>query len=402
MQFEVIRRSHLITDMSAPRDLSASIEAPRPGIAFLDLKAQFKTIREELIEAATRVLESQHFILGPEVEALEREVAQYVGTKFAVGCGSGSDALLLAQMALGIQPDDEIITTPFTFGATAGSIARLGARPVFVDIRSDTFNIDERQIEGAITSKTRAIMPVHLFGLPANMDAILAIAEKHHLAVIEDAAQAIGARWNERGIGSLGTFGCFSFFPSKNLGGAGDGGMVTTNDAQLAERLRILRVHGCREKYHYELVGINSRLDAFQAALLRVKLRHLKEWTEQRRQNALRYRELFAKHELAQRLALPYCRDVKGHVYNQYSIRALRRNELRAHLQSQGIPTEVYYPSSLHLEPAFAYLGYRAGDFPNAESASQEALSLPIYPELPLNSQRAVVAAIAEFYRGND
>jgi dTDP-4-amino-4,6-dideoxygalactose transaminase len=391
----------LITDMTTQRDLSASTGAPGTGIVFLDLKAQFATIREELMAAATRVLESQHFILGPEVEALEREAAQYVGAKFAIACGSGSDALLLAQMALGIEPNDEIITTPFTFGATAGSIARLGARPVFVDIRSDTFNIDERQIEGAITPRTRAIMPVHLFGLPANMDAILKLAEKHHLAVIEDAAQAIGARWEQRGVGSLGTLGCFSFFPSKNLGGAGDGGMVTTNDGQLAERLRTLRVHGCREKYHYELLGINSRLDALQAALLRVKLRHLDEWTDQRRRNALRYRELFAKHELAQRLALPYCNHPKGHVYNQYSIRALRRNELRAHLQNQGIPSEVYYPSPLHLEPAFAYLSYRAGDFPNAEAASQEALSLPIYPELPLKDQCAVAASIAQFYRGN-
>lgn len=387
--------------MSTQLDSSVCKGAPGPANVFLDLKAQFATIRQELVDAATRVLESQHFILGPEVEALEHEVAKYVGAKFAVGCASGSDALLLAQMALDIGPDDEVITTPFTFGATGGSIARLGARPVFVDIRSDTFNIDERQIEAAITPRTRAIMPVHLFGLPANMDLILSLAEKHHLAVIEDAAQAIGARWNERGIGSLGTMGCFSFFPSKNLGGMGDGGMVTTNDRQLAERLRILRVHGCREKYHYELLGINSRLDAIQAALLRVKLRHLDDWTGQRRRNAQRYGELFAKYDLAQRLSLPHCADPKSHVYNQYSIRALRRDALRTHLQSQGIPTEVYYPSPLHLEPAYSYLGYRAGDFPNAEAASQEALSLPIYAELPLESQLAVVASIARFYHHN-
>jgi dTDP-4-amino-4,6-dideoxygalactose transaminase len=392
----------LITDISTRRDSSASLPSAGTGFPFLDLKAQYATIGKELTDAAKRVLESQHFILGPEVEALEHEIAQYVGTRFAVGCGSGSDALLLAQMALGIEPDDEIITTPFTFGATAGSIARLRARPVFVDIRSDTFNIDERQIEGAITSKTRAIMPVHLFGLPANMGAILEIAEKHHLAVIEDAAQAIGARCNQRCVGSLGTMGCFSFFPSKNLGGAGDGGMITTNDPQIAERLRILRVHGTREKYHYELLGINSRLDALQAALIRVKLPYLDEWTDQRRRNALHYRELFAKHGLAQRLSLPYSKDLKSHVYNQYSIRALRRNELQAHLRRHEIPTEVYYPSPLHFEPAFAYLRYRPGDFPNAEAASQEALSLPIYPELTIENQRAVVMSIAQFYRGDN
>lgn len=388
----------MITDISAQLDSSVCNEVPSPANVFLDLKAQFATVRQELIDAAIRVLESQHFILGPEVEALEQEVAQYVGAKFAIGCASGSDALLLAQMALGIGPDDEVITSPFTFGATAGSIARLGARPVFVDIRSDTFNIDERQIEAAITSKTRAIMPVHLFGLPANMDSILRLAEKHHLAVIEDAAQAIGAQCDEKGVGSLGTVGCFSFFPSKNLGGLGDGGMVTTNDRELAERLRILRVHGCREKYHYELLGINSRLDAIQAALLRVKLRHVDDWTEQRRRNAQRYGELFAKYDLAQRLSLPRACHPKGHVYNQYSIRALRRNDLRRQLQAHGVPTEVYYPSPLHLEPAFSYLGYRSGDFPNAEAASQEALSLPIYAELPLASQVSVVASIAQFY----
>ena len=385
--------------MPAKRDLSTSPGTALPEIAFLDLKAQFATIREQLLSAATRVMESQHFILGPEVDALEREIAQYVGAKWAIGCGSGSDALLLAQMALGVEPNDEIITTPFTFGATAGAIARLGARPVFVDIRSDTFNIDERQIEGAITPRTRAIMPVHLFGLPANMDAISQIAEKHHLAVIEDAAQAIGARWDQRSVGCLGTVACFSFFPSKNLGGMGDGGMITTNDSQLAERLRILRVHGCREKYHYQLLGMNSRLDALQAALLRVKLPYLDEWTDKRRQNAVRYGGLFAEHELAQRIALPRSADANTHVYNQYSIRALRRDELRAYLQAHQIPTEIYYPSPLHLEPAFAYLGYRAGDFPNAEAASQEALSLPIYPELPTEAQRAVVAGIAQFYR---
>jgi dTDP-4-amino-4,6-dideoxygalactose transaminase len=378
---------------------SVSVEPPFAGMPFLDLKAQFEEIRDELLEAVTRVLESQHFILGPEVEALEREVAEYVGVDFAIGCASGSDALLLAQMAIGLGPEDEVITSPFTFGATAGSIARLGARPVFVDIHPDTFNFDERQLEAAITSRSRAIMPVHLFGLPANMDVVLDIAHKHDLAVIEDAAQAIGARWKEKSIGSLGTCGCFSFFPSKNLGGAGDGGMITTNDPQLAQRLRILRVHGARKKYRYELLGINSRIDALQAAILRVKLRYLDGWTDKRRRNAETYRELFVEYGLTEQLALPCAPESSFHVYNQFSIRAPRRDELQEYLRGQGIPSEVYYPSPLHVEPAFADLGYRIGDFPNAEAACREVLSLPIYPELTFDQQQAVVAAISRFYQ---
>jgi dTDP-4-amino-4,6-dideoxygalactose transaminase len=369
------------------------------NIPFLDLRAQFGDIRDEVLEAVTRVLESQHFILGPEVDALEHEIAEYAGVEFAIGCASGSDALLLSQMAIGIEMDDEVITSPFTFGATAGSIARLKARPVFVDIHPDTFNFDERQLEAAITPRTKAIMPVHLFGLPANMDVVLEIAHNHHLAVIEDAAQAIGARWKGKGIGSLGTCGCFSFFPSKNLGGAGDGGMITTNDPQLAQRLRLLRVHGAGKKYRYDLLGINSRLDAVQAAILRVKLRHLHNWTQGRRRNAETYHELFAEYQLTEQLALPYAPETSFHVYNQFSIRAPRRDELQGYLLERGIPTEVYYPSPLHVEPAFAYLGHGIGDFPNAEAACREVLSLPIYPELTLGQQRAVVAAISGFYQ---
>lgn len=383
----------------APPELPLSTEPSFAGALFLDLKGQFAEIGDEVVDAVTRVLRSQQFILGPEVEALEREVAEYVGAEFAIGCASGSDALLLAQMAIGIGPEDEIITSPFTFGATAGSIARLKARPVFVDIRPDTFNIDERQLESVITSRTRAVMPIHLFGLPANMDAILEIARNHGLAVIEDAAQAIGARWNEKGIGSLGTFGCFSFFPSKNLGGAGDGGMITTNDPELAERLRMLRVHGARRKYQYELLGINSRLDALQAAILRVKLRYLNKWTSQRRRNADNYGTLFDEYSLTRQVTMPCSPESSFHVYNQYSIRAPRRDELQQSLHRQGIATEVYYPSPLHFESAFAYLGHLDGDFPNAEATCREVLSLPIYPELTLHQQRAVVAAIAGFYQ---
>lgn len=376
----------------------STLTKPVRNFPFLDLKAQYSGIRDEVIDAVIRVLDSQHFILGPEVEALEKEVAEYVNARFAIACASGSDALLLALMALDVRPGDEVITTPFTFGATAGSIARLGARPVFVDIDPNTFNIDEGKIEAAITPKTRAIMPVHLFGLSAQMDAIVTLAQDRGIAVVEDAAQAIGARWKEQPIGSLGTFGCFSFFPSKNLGGAGDGGMVTTNDAELAQRLKVLRVHGTKKKYSYDLVGMNSRLDALQAAILRVKLPYLSDWAEGRRRNAERYGELFAEFGLTEIVKLPVTPETSVHVYNQYSVRVPRRDALQRHLKDQGIPTEIYYPGALHLQPAFAYLGHRAGEFPNAEAACADVLALPIYPELTEEQQRAVVSAISEFY----
>ena len=375
----------------------AEMSSPVP-VSLLDLKAQYAEIQSEIKDAVNRVLESQQFILGPTVEAFEAEIAQYVGAKFAVGCGSGSDALLLALKALGVGPDDEVITTPFTFGATADSIARLGARPVFVDIHPKTFNLDERQLEAALTHRTLAIMPVHLFGLPSNMNVILEIAGRRNIPVIEDAAQAIGSKWCGRRIGALGTFGCFSFFPSKNLGGAGDGGMITTNEFRLAQAVRTLRTHGSRRKYHYEVIGMNSRLDALQAAILRVKLRHLDRWTECRRRNSDRYRELIAEHGLQERISLPCAGSDGFHVYNQYTIRAPHRDELLVYLSKQGISTEIYYPAPLHLESAFRYLKYGTGAFPQAEAACREVLSLPIYPELTAEKQQAVVAAIASFY----
>jgi dTDP-4-amino-4,6-dideoxygalactose transaminase len=364
---------------------------------FLDLKAQYASIRQEVLDAVTRVLESQHFILGPEVEALEKEVCLLTNSSHAVACASGSDALILALLALEIGRGDEVITTPFTFVASAGSIARVGAKPVFVDIDPETFNISSKAIKRALTPRTKAIMPVHLFGLSADMNEINEIAVGQRIAVIEDAAQAISARYEGRAVGSLGVMGCFSFFPSKNLGGAGDGGLVTTQDAALAERLRLLRVHGARKKYEYELLGMNSRLDALQAAILRVKLRHLEQWTAERRRNAERYRELFHEFRLESMIRSPLTPPSFAHIYNQFTIRVRERDALCEHLQTRGIPTEIYYPKPLHLQKAFAYLGHKLGDYPVSEAASSEVVSLPIYPELTEEQQRAVVAAIADF-----
>jgi dTDP-4-amino-4,6-dideoxygalactose transaminase len=364
---------------------------------FLDLKAQFASIREEVASAVGRVLESQQLIMGPEVAAFEKEVAEFAHCKFAVGCASGSDALLLALMAYGIGPGDEVITTPFTFVATAGSIARLCARPVFVDIEPATYNLDPQKLEAAITPRTRAILPVHLFGLPAEMDSITAIAGRYALPVIEDAAQSIGAQYRNRPAGSIGHAGCFSFFPSKNLGGAGDGGMIVTSDPQIADRLKLLRQHGSREKYSYEILGMNSRLDALQAAILRVKLKHLSAWTAARQRNAERYQTLFSELGLQEAVGLPLVPEGSVHVYNQYVIRTKRRDGLRSALRQHGIPTEIYYPSALHLQPAFADLGYSQGDFPVAEAACAEVLALPIYPELTERQQRLVVECAEAF-----
>lgn len=375
------------------------VPAPAMQFPYLDLKAQYKTIRVEISEAIERVMESQHFILGKEVEQFEAEVANWLGVRHAISCASGSDALVLAMMAADIGPGDEVITSPFTFVATGGSIARVGATPVFVDIDPQTYNISAAAVEAATTKRTRAIMPVHLFGLPADMDPLLKLANEYSLCVIEDAAQAIGARYKGDNVGLLGDFGCFSFFPSKNLGGAGDGGLVTTEDPQVAEKLRMLRVHGSKKKYHHELLGMNSRLDELQAAILRVKLRHLNAWTEARRQRAERYRAMFEAACLSPLLGIPpdSGRDFY-HVYNQFTIRCGSRDELKDHLRREGVPTEIYYPLPLHLQPAFKQLGYSAGQLPFSEAASREVLSLPAYPELTDTQQEHVVHSISRFY----
>jgi len=375
-----------------------SPQTPKPAFDFLDLKAQFATIREEVMAAVTRVMESQHFILGPEVKQFEEEIAAKLGAKHAIGCASGTDALILALMAAQIGPGDEVITTPFSFIATAGSIAHIGAKPVFVDIDPVTFNINPGLIEAAITPRTRAIMPVHLFGLPADMEPILNVARAHDLVVIEDAAQAIAARYDGHFVGTMGDFGCFSFFPSKNLGGAGDGGLVTTNDPSLAERLRMLRVHGSKKKYFHDILGTNSRLDALQAAILRVKLNHLDSWAHARRSHADRYRRLFDARNFGSFITCPAAPPAKfHHVYNQFTIRCLFRDALRESLRQAGVPSEIYYPLCLHLQPAFAYLGHSIGNLSVAETASKEVLSLPVFPELSSTQQDLVAKAIAEF-----
>jgi dTDP-4-amino-4,6-dideoxygalactose transaminase len=384
---------------SAADKKADSQETVQPAFPFLDLRAQFSSIREEVMAAVTRVLERQQFILGPEVKQFEDEIAAKLGAQHAISCASGTDALILVLMAVEIGPGDEVITTPFSFVATAGAIAQVGARPIFVDIEPDTFNLDPDKLEAAITPSTSAIMPVHLFGLPADLDPILAIARARNLVVIEDAAQAIGSRYGGRFAGTIGDFGCFSFFPSKNLGAAGDGGLITTNNAAMAERLRMIRVHGSKRKYFNDLQGINSRLDALQAAILRVKLRHLDRWAEGRAARSQRYRQLFDEKGLARFVHYPPPPPAAfHHVYNQFTMRVPRRDELKHCLDKAGIPTEIYYPLCLHLQKAFSSLAYQSGDFPVAEKASQEVLSLPVFPELTDAQQDAVVKAIEDFY----
>jgi dTDP-4-amino-4,6-dideoxygalactose transaminase len=369
------------------------------NVPLLDLKEQNQTLRPEIEAALGRVLDTNGFILGDEVAELERELAAYCGTRHAIGCASGSDAILLALMAADIGPGDEVITTPYSFFATVSSITRLGATPVFVDIDPQTYNLDAAKLEGKITSRTRAIEPVHLYGQCADMTAINEIAAKHSVPVIEDAAQAIGAELDGVRAGALGAIGCFSFYPSKNLGGMGDGGFLTTNDDALAGKLRALRVHGAEEKYFHKYVGLNSRLDGFQGAVLRIKLPHLDGWTERRRANAAYYNRLFSEGIVSQRVIAPVERLGARHTYNQYVIRVPdARNALRSHLAEKGIGTDIYYPLPLHLQACFAYLGGRTGDLPQAEQAARETLALPIFPELRREQQEYVVDAIAEFF----
>jgi len=365
-------------------------------VPLLDLTAQYAQIRDEVRDAIDRVCASQQFILGSEVAAFEEELAGYCGIRYAVGVSSGTDALLVALMALGVGPGDEVITPTFSFFATAGVIARLGARPVFVDIDPATSNIQSRAVVDKITFRTKAIVPVHLFGRCAEMGPILDAARVRGIAVVEDAAQAIGARDEEGRIaGSIGDLGCLSFFPSKNLGAFGDGGMVITNDPGLAETVRVLRTHGSKPKYFHKRVGGNFRLDALQAAVLRVKLRYLDAWTKARRDNADRYRALLQQADVLDEITVPA--DVPGHIYNQFVIRVAERDRLQVDLKEHGVGTEVYYPLPLHLQECFESLGYHKGEFPAAEAAARESLALPIYPELTDAQQKVVVETIRTF-----
>jgi len=365
-------------------------------VPLCDLAAQYAAIGDEIHAAIDDVLASQQFIMGPQVRQLEETIAQACGTDHAIGCSSGSDALLLALMGLELEPGDEVITTPFTFFATAGAIARLGARPVFVDILPETFCIDPSAVQAAIGPRTRAILPVHLFGQCARMDAINQVAGQHDLAVIEDAAQAILATDRGRAAGSLGTAGCFSFFPSKNLGATGDGGMVVTSDDQLALRMRTLRVHGARQKYFHEQVGANLRLDTLHAAVLLAKWPHLADWNLQRNHAATTYRRLIDDSPIARHVALPHHRPDAGHVYNQFVIRIPDRDRLSAGLKDKGISTAIYYPLPLHLQQCFQELGYTRGDLPNSEQAADEVLALPIFPEITPRQQESVVDGLVD------
>jgi dTDP-4-amino-4,6-dideoxygalactose transaminase len=364
-------------------------------VPLLDLKLQYQSIRREVEAAISAVCESQHFILGPGVESFEREIAEYCEVPYAVGVSSGTDAILLALMAARISDGDEVITTAYSFFATAGSIIRAGARPVFVDIDPATFNLNVQQIESKISPRTRAIMPVHLFGQCAEMEPLGAIARAHRLLVIEDAAQAIGSEYRGHRAGAWGELGCFSFFPSKNLGAFGDGGLVTTSEREMYERLKMLRVHGAREKYFHEEVGGNFRLDALQAAVLRVKLHHLDSWTKRRQENAAHYRELLSNSNVV----LPTEHPITRHIYNQFVIRSSRRDELRKYLAEHGVGSEIYYPLPLHLQQCFSSLGYKRGDFPESERAAAESLAIPIYPELTAEQLEHTAHCITEFSR---
>lgn len=371
----------------------------RTNIPLLDLSTLHEPLREELLAAITQVVDSNSFIMGTEVSLFEHELAQYCNVRHALGVSSGSDALLVALMALQVKPGDEIITSPFTFFATAGAISRLGAVPVFVDVDPVTLNLDSAKVEEKITSKTKGIIPVHLYGQCAEMVLLQEIAQYHNLFVLEDAAQSIGARDGGKTAGAMGIAGCFSFFPSKNLGAFGDAGAVITNDDNVAEQITILRTHGARPKYHHSFIGGNFRLDTIQAAVLSVKLKHLESWSKARQEAAKRYDELFTdKKLLNDQVLLPQC-VTENHVYNQYVIRVKKRDSLRDHLAGQGISTAIYYPIPLHLQNCFHDLGHQPGDFPEAEKAAQEVLAIPIHPALTEEIQEKIVSQVAGFYQ---
>jgi dTDP-4-amino-4,6-dideoxygalactose transaminase len=366
-------------------------------IPLVDLTEQYNSIRREIDEATQRVIAGGQYILGPEVTALENEMAAFLGTEYAVGVASGTDALQLALLACGIKSGDEVITTPFTFIATAETIAKCGARPVFVDIDPKTYNIDPAQLKSKITEKTRAILPVHLYGQSADMAPIMELARRHHLKVVEDCAQALGSEYKGRKVGSLGDAGCLSFFPSKVLGAYGDGGMVVTSDPGIAEGVNVLRNHGCKQKYYHFISGFNSRLDSLQAAILRVKLRYLDQWIEQRRQKASLYAKYLGDIE---GIALPYAAPYSHHVFNYYTILLKsKRNELQEFLTTRGISNAIYYPLSLHLQEVYRPLGYKTGDFPESESAQEAVLSLPMYPELNEAQIEKIAQEIRNHYK---
>ncbi|MBM7661611.1 dTDP-4-amino-4,6-dideoxygalactose transaminase [Bacillus mesophilus] len=368
-------------------------------VPMLDLTEQYQTLRSEILQSMEEVMSSAHFILGSNVKKLEADIATYSNVSHGIGVANGSDAIHISLLGCGIQPGDEVIVPSFTFFATAGAVARANAVPVFVDIDPKTFNIDPLKLEAAITEKTKAIIPVHLYGQMADMDKIVEIAKKHNLAVIEDAAQAIGAEYKGKKVGELGTTATYSFFPTKNLGAYGDGGMIVTNDNEIAENMRVIRVHGSKPKYYHHVLGYNSRLDELQAAILNVKFPHLDQWSENRRQNAENYTKLLNE-ALGDQVVTPFVEEHNRHIFHQYTIRVDRRDELQAFLKENGVETMVYYPKPLHLQPVFAELGYKEGDLPETEKASLEAISLPMFPELKMEQQVYVVEKITEFYKG--
>lgn len=367
-------------------------------VPMLDLSEQYASLKEEVLTKMDQVMSSSRFILGDNVKTLEADIASYSGVKYGIGVANGSDALHISLQACGVSEGDEVITTPFTFFATAGAIARAGATPVFVDIDPVTFNIDPSKIEGAITEKTKAIIPVHLYGQTADMDPIREIAEKHNLYIIEDAAQAIGATYKGRKTGELGDTACFSFFPTKNLGAYGDAGMVVTNNEDLAEKMRVIRVHGSKPKYYHHVLGYNSRLDELQAAVLNVKFKHLDQWSQLRREHASAYTSLL-KAELGDLIATPGEAEDRFHVFHQYTLRVKDRDKLQAFLKENGVDTMVYYPLPLHVQPVFKELGYKEGDFPESEKAAKEAISLPMFPELKKEQIEYVVENVVKFYK---